>query len=209
VALELYHGNVHLPMAVAVAVGFRHPSAWAFVTLTKITPGIGLLWFAVRREWHALAVALGVTGAAALAAHLATPAYWPDFVAATISNLDQPQPFSVPPPLPIRLPLAALLVIWGARTDRPWTVPVAAAMALPIIWPHGLTVALGAVPLLRRGDQAARSADWTDVARLRDFCLVSTVVIGAALAVALVAAGPLSELLRWASVNLDPYGRRP
>ena len=28
------------------------PAAWSFVLLTKITPGIGLLWFVVRREWR-------------------------------------------------------------------------------------------------------------------------------------------------------------
>ncbi|MDQ3937234.1 MAG: hypothetical protein M3253_00980, partial [Chloroflexota bacterium] len=50
VALELYHGNVHLFMAAAIALGFRYPWAWSFVVLTKVTPGIGLLWFAVRRE---------------------------------------------------------------------------------------------------------------------------------------------------------------
>ena len=43
-------------------LGFRYPWTWGFVLLTKVTPGIGLLWFAVRREWRALAIALGVTG---------------------------------------------------------------------------------------------------------------------------------------------------
>ena len=63
VALELYHGNVHLLMAAAIALGFRHPWTWAFVILTKVTPGIGLLWFAVRREWRHLGIAIGVTAA--------------------------------------------------------------------------------------------------------------------------------------------------
>ena len=63
VALELYHGNVHLLMAAAIALGFRHPWTWSFVILTKVTPGIGLLWFAVRREWRSLAIALGFTAA--------------------------------------------------------------------------------------------------------------------------------------------------
>ena len=42
-ALELFHGNVHLFMAVAIVVGFRFPAAWAFVTLTKVSPGVGAL----------------------------------------------------------------------------------------------------------------------------------------------------------------------
>ena len=63
VALELYHGNVHLLMAAAIALGFRYPATWAFVLLAKVTPGVGLLWFLVRREWRNLAIALGVTAA--------------------------------------------------------------------------------------------------------------------------------------------------
>ena len=54
VALELYHGNIHLWIAAAIALGFRYPWTWGFVLLTKVTPGVGLLWFAVRREWRAL-----------------------------------------------------------------------------------------------------------------------------------------------------------
>ena len=44
---------------VAIVLGFRWPFTWAFVLLTKVTPGVGLLWFAVRREWRSLAIALG------------------------------------------------------------------------------------------------------------------------------------------------------
>jgi hypothetical protein len=63
VALELYHGNVHLLIAAAIWLGFRYPAAWSFVLLTKVTPGVGLVWFAIRREWRSLAIALGVTAA--------------------------------------------------------------------------------------------------------------------------------------------------
>ena len=30
VAIELYHGNIHLLIAVAIVLGFRFPAAWAF-----------------------------------------------------------------------------------------------------------------------------------------------------------------------------------
>src|SRR5664280_3866871 len=63
VALELYHGNVDLLIAAAIWLGFRYPAAWAFVLLTKVTPGVGLAWFLVRREWRSLAIALGMTAA--------------------------------------------------------------------------------------------------------------------------------------------------
>jgi hypothetical protein len=209
VALELYHGNVHLLMAAAVAIGFRHPWAWSFVILAKLSSGVGLLWFVARREWRPLAVALGVTAAAAVVAHLVSPDYWPQFIAATLSNIDEPQHYSVPPPLPFRLPVAALLVWWGARTDRPWTVPVAATLALPIVWVHGLTIALAAIPFLRRGDRTALVPEWSEAARLRDLGRMLLLIGGGALLAALVLGGPLSELLGWASAGLEPYARRP
>ena len=208
VALELYHGNVHLLMAAAIALGFRYSWTWSFVILTKLTPGVGLLWFAVRREWRSLAIALGATAAVSLAAAIVAPQLWREWVDSIISNLGEPQYYSIPPPAPFRLPLAALLVIWGARTDRPWTVGVAATLGLPIIWPHGLVVALAAVPFLRRGDQAARLPDWQSVVRLRTYVSYVGAFMGAALAAVVVLGGPIHQLMDEASRALDPYRPR-
>jgi hypothetical protein len=209
VALELYHGNVHLLMAAAVVLGFRYPWTWAFVLLSKATPGIGVLWFAARREWRSLAIALGVTAAVSLAAAVVAPHYWREWVEALISNFNEPQTYSVPPPAPIRVPLAALLVIWGARTDRPWTVGVGAMLALPIIWPHGLTVALAAIPFLRRGDRAALEPDWKSAANPRTLLICLGVFLGLALLVVLIAPDAVRHLMDQASLRLDPYNRRP
>jgi len=41
-------------------------------------------------------------------------------------------------------------VIWGARTDRRWTVPVASMLALPALWYGGLSMMLAVIPLLAR-----------------------------------------------------------
>ena len=208
VALELYHGNVHLLMAAAIVLGFRHSWTWSFVILTKVTPGVGLLWFAVRREWRSLSIALGATAAVSLAAAIVAPQLWREWVDSIFSNLGEPQYYSIPPPAPIRLPLAALLVIWGARTDRPWTVGVAATLGLPIIWPHGLVVALAAVPFLRRGDQAAKLPDWQSVVRLRTYAAYVGGFVGAALAAVVVIGGPIHQLMDEASRALDPYRPR-
>ena len=207
VALELYHGNIHLLIAAAVALGFRFPGAWSFVLLSKITPGVGLLWFAVRREWRSLGWALGVTAVIALVSAVVAPAYWAEFVRSIMSNLSEPQYYSVPPPIFIRLPIAALLVIWGARTDRPWTVPVGAMLGLPIIWPHGLTVALAAVPFLRLGDQAAQMPGWQSAADWRRLVLTLAAFIGATLALAALAGDQLRSVLDEASRGLFPSRR--
>src|SRR5687768_5529986 len=61
VLAELVIGNIHTLIAASIVVGLRWPAAWAFPLLTKVTPGIGVLWFVTRREWRPAAVALGTT----------------------------------------------------------------------------------------------------------------------------------------------------
>jgi len=151
VTVDLYHGNIHLLMAAAIAFGFRYPAAWAFILLTKITPGVGLLWFAVRREWRRLGIALGVTAVIVAGSLVLDGRLWVEWVTeGLLPVLGRPigQP-AIPLPLWLRLPAAAALVIWGARTDRRWTVPASAALALPVMWFAGLSI-LAAISTLDR-----------------------------------------------------------
>ena len=80
VALELYHGNIHLLIAAAIALGFRYPVAWAFVLLTKVTPGIGLIWFAVRREWRQLGIVAVATGVLVGISLVVDPGLWRQWI---------------------------------------------------------------------------------------------------------------------------------
>jgi hypothetical protein len=151
--MEVAGGNVSLLLAAAIVIGFRWPAAWSLVLLTKVTPGIGLLWFAVRREWRSLAIALGATAAIALLSFVILPNQWRDWVDVVIRNALAGKSgtwASVPIPLWIRLPFAIALVVWGARTDRRWTVPVGAMLALPALWYGGLSMLLAVIPLLPR-----------------------------------------------------------
>ena len=159
-AMEVAGGNVSLLLAAAIVIGFRWPAAWSIVLLTKITPGIGLLWFAVRREWRSLAIALGATAAIALVSFVVLPNQWREWVDVVIRNAAAGKTgtwASVPIPLWIRLPFAIALVVWGARTDRRWTVPVAAMLALPALWYGGLSMLLAVIPLLDRAPRVAGS----------------------------------------------------
>lgn len=152
-AMEVAGGNVSLLLAAAIVIGFRWPAAWAIVLLTKITPGIGLLWFAVRREWRSLAIALGATAIVALVSFAILPEQWRAWIDVVIRNVAAGKSgtwASVPIPLVIRLPFAVALVVWGARTDRRWTVPVASMLALPALWYGGLSMLLAVIPLLPR-----------------------------------------------------------
>jgi hypothetical protein len=159
VAVELYHGNVHLLIAAAIAVGFRYPVAWAFVLLTKVTPGVGLIWFAVRREWRSLGIALGATAAITAVSLAIDGRLWSEWLNGAILKVAEggvSQP-TLPLPLLLRLPAAALLVAWGGLTNRKWTVPAAAALALPVPWFSGLAI-LAAIPALDRSALQPKAA---------------------------------------------------
>ena len=160
VAIELYHGNLHLLLAAAVALGFRYPAAWAIVLLSKVTPGIGLLWFAVRREWRSLAIALGVTAAVVTISLAIDASLWRDWIVDGILPALGGPPIggpSVQIPLLIRAIPAVAIVIWGARTDRRWTVPVAVTLALPVLWFDGFAV-LAAIAAVNRPELRERTA---------------------------------------------------
>lgn len=166
---EVVAGNVYLVLAVVAVLGFRHPALWAFPALTKVTPCVGPVWFLVRREWRALAVSVGATVAVVAVSVAVDPAAWRHWVVFLGENagLSTGQPGgALMPPLVLRLPLALALVVWGALTERRWTVPVAMALGTPVI-AFGSFMVLFALPrLLADGasgppdeDHAASTAD--------------------------------------------------
>jgi hypothetical protein len=154
VPLELFHGNVHILLATVCVLGFDYPALWSIGLLTKVTPGVSLLWFVVRREWRSLAWALGATAAISAVSFAVAPGAWFDWVkflgtsqAAGAGSNDWYN--FLFPPLWLRLVAASLLVVWGARTNRRWVVPVATAVAMPVFWVTTPAV-LVAIPRLRR-----------------------------------------------------------
>jgi hypothetical protein len=152
VSSDLYLGNIHLLLAATIVAAFRWPALWAFALLTKPTCGAGLRGFLVRGEWRRLAIALGVTAAIAALAAVLAPSLWPawvEYVVKTGVSPDVGTAAWIPIPLLVRLPAAVVLVVWGARTDRPWTVPVASMLALPVLWMVGLSMIVGALAVAR------------------------------------------------------------
>lgn len=150
VASEINAGNIHLFLGLAIVASFRWPALWAFVLLTKVTPGVGLLWFAVRREWRSLGIALGATAAVVIGSVLLFGVGpWLAWANVLVANASLAHDSWMPVPLPLwlRLGLAAALTVWGARTDRRSVLPIACLIALPWIWYHALSLGLAAIPL--------------------------------------------------------------
>ena len=144
VAIEINATNINLLLVAAVLLGFRYPWTWAFVILTKVTPGIGLLWFAVRREWRHLAIALAATMVIAGVSVVLAPWMWGDYVQALAAAPDD-SPYRIW----WRLPIAATVVVWGARRDHRWTVIVAVFLAMPRWYFLTPVILVGLFPLVR------------------------------------------------------------
>ena len=153
VASEINAGNIQILLAAAIVVGFRGPAGWtagwAFVLLTKVSPGVGLLWFALRRRWRDLAIALGATAAIAAV----TFALWPDRWLAWLNLLvagGSPPPLA-PYYLPFlpRLAVAAAIVAIAAWRGWRWPVVVAAMLALPAFYFLSPSILVGTLPFAR------------------------------------------------------------
>ncbi len=150
VPLELMLGQVDILIAAAIVLGFRYPAAWAFPLLTKVAPGIGLLWFVFRREWRNLLIALSATAAIAGVSAMIDPNAWRGWLDLLARSFGQPQPVLwsyLAVPLWLRIPPAILILWWGARTDRYWTVPFAVTLAMPILWANIAAILVAMIPL--------------------------------------------------------------
>lgn len=155
-AHDVLAGNVNWLLAVVVVLGHRAPWLWSVPLLTKVTPGLGPLWFLVRKEWHALFVSLGVTALVVALSWLSAPHLWQQWIDLLVGNAgstDETLGGSFLPPLVYRIPVVVLLTVWAARTSRHWLLPIAMFLASPVAGPY--FALLLAIPRLRRETLAA------------------------------------------------------
>lgn len=165
---ELWGGNIHLLLALAIVVGLRHPAAWSFVLLTKVTPGVGLLWFAVRREWRhlggAIAATLAIIGIS-MVIDAGMWSAWLDLLTRETGNSTPPGSIGIP--LGVRLPFAAIVVVFAAVTNRRWLVPLGALLALPVLWWGSLSLLIAVVALERERLERAVVSWLSAISRVR------------------------------------------
>lgn len=164
VASEINAGNIQLMLALAIVLGFRWQATWAFVVLTKLTPGVGALWFALRREWRAFGIAVGATLAIAAVSFVLNPSAWFDYIRLlTVS----PAPATSPLYLTFwqRLPVALAFIVFGAWRGYRWPVVVGAMIALPVYYVISSSMLVGVLPFLRAelgrrwAERGGRTAD--------------------------------------------------
>ena len=137
-------------MGLAIVAAFRWPALWAVPLLTKVTPASacsgspfgGSGGLRDRRRRHG-----GPRGSVLPS----DPALWAEYVEFLVNDIAHVAGWPFPYPLWLRLPLAVVLVIWGARTNRRWVVPAAALLALPRTYFQSLALLLALLPTFYGG----------------------------------------------------------
>ena len=157
ITYELFMGQVHLLIAAAIVVGFSRPATWALPILTKITPGIGLGWFLLRREWRALAEAVVVTGLIVIVSFALSPTAWFDWIAFLTSSTSRGDWLFA------RVAVGVGVVVLASLSGRRWLIPVAVWIALPVVWVESWVILLAIIRLVR-DTRFADSSDDADIA---------------------------------------------
>ncbi|MBA2570551.1 MAG: DUF2029 domain-containing protein [Chloroflexi bacterium] len=127
-ATNLWAGAIYIPTAAALAIALRYPGAWSFLLLTRVTPGVGMLWHAVRREWRQFGVAAGTTALIAGISFLIAPRDWSQWIG-LLRDSTTASPGDVP--LALRLSLAAAIVVLAAWRDWRYLLPVGVLLSVP------------------------------------------------------------------------------
>lgn len=160
VPMSIYLGNVDLLIAASIVLGLRYPAVWALPILTKVTPVLGLLWFAARGEWRALAIAVVAVAVIALPTVVLWPQAWSGFVSVVVTG-STAESDALLLPLWLRLPIAAALIVVAARSDRPWLLAIGVMLAQPFFTLRATAVGVAAIALARRrGPAGVSSRGW-------------------------------------------------
>lgn len=156
--VNLWYGNIAILMAAALVLVFRWPAAWSFLLLTKVTPGVGLAWFAARQEWRYLFAAATVTILIIVISIVLAPRPWLEWLPLLAESSARPEIFPLPP-LWLRLVASALVAGVGGRFGARWTVPLAAVLAQPVFWFTGFTMLIAWLGLVRHRERSSTAGE--------------------------------------------------
>ena len=156
---DMAWGNIGIFIAAMIIAGFRNPEVWTFAILTKVTPGVGALWFLYRQEWHAL-LRLGIVLGSALIVSIAVQGLgvWEAWLNMIRTSVEDAGYGAMPIPLLPRVAAAAALLLWGAMRPARWTVVVATTLAMPVLWPIAFAPLIAWVGLALRSEAGMSDA---------------------------------------------------
>lgn len=131
-------GNVAVLTPVVLVVMLRYPAAILLPILTKASP-TGIVWFLARGEWRRLLPVALIGAVLVLVSAILLPGAWPAWFDSLRAEAGMVETWPI-------LLVASLVVVYAARTDRPWLMPFALLLGLRIGWSS--LVILLAVPRL-------------------------------------------------------------
>ena len=163
---QALNGNVQLFIAAGIVMALRgRPAGWLPAVLTKVVAGIGLGWYVLRREWKPLFAALLIGGAVAAVSFVFSPSAWFEWVAWILKHSSIDSPVLLEPiPFVVRLPACLVLLVWGARTDRAWVVPIVVGFSTPALYMGTYpSMWIAAIPLYLDARARRRAASMPEV----------------------------------------------
>jgi hypothetical protein len=163
---DVVRGNINTFLALAVVLVIRHAASplWSVVLLTKVTPGIAVIWHAARREWRQFAIALAVTAAIIVVGVAIDPELWTDWIESLGVGLESYRTVGFAAPLIVRVGIGLAISVFAAVSDRAWLLPIGMLVAVPGLWPSSFALLTASVVLYlasREGSAAVALADGT------------------------------------------------
>jgi hypothetical protein len=119
VAVELRFENVHLFMALGIVLGLRRwPWLFAVGAVVKLSPGLGIVYLALRRRWRDAVVASIVGLAIVGASSVIDPGLWRAWMDAVLGRADMIGNSLVPVPYAVRAVAGLALTVAGGLIGR-------------------------------------------------------------------------------------------
>lgn len=163
VAVELRFENVHLFIALAIVLGLRRwPWLFAVGAVVKISPGLGIVYLALRRRWRDAAVAAVLGGLIVFVSFVLDPPLWAAWLEAVLERADSTGNSLLPVPYLVRAAAGLGLTIAGGLIGRrPGELLLVAGITLanPNLALNGLAVLAAAVPIWLAGPSGICESD--------------------------------------------------
>jgi glycosyl transferase family 87 len=157
---EMWLGNVHALFALVLVFGFRRPGWWAIPLLTKVTPAVGFVWFAARREWRKLSEALAWTGGIVAVSAAIDPGAWVDWVRFLLDHANG-GPHSNAAWTVIHYAAAAVVLLYAIKSERRLLLVPAMILAAPVATYLAPLAVLAALPRMRVSADACSPSEPT------------------------------------------------
>jgi alpha-1,2-mannosyltransferase len=155
VAIELRFENVQLFMAIAIVYGLgRWPWAFAIMAVIKVSPGLGVVYLALRRRWRDAAIAAVVGAGIVVVSFALDPNLWAAFFEKVIGQAGVAGNSIVPLPYVVRAVVGIALVVAGGLVGRrtgELLLVAGITAANPNLTLAGFAVLAAALPIWRAG----------------------------------------------------------